>query len=319
VSRPTFAVVIPAYNASQLIAEALASVFAQTAAAAEVVVSDDGSTDDLETALKPFRDRITLLQNPHRGAAAARNAAVEAASSDFVVMLDADDVYEPERLDALADLAEARPDLDILATDLWYERDGSLAERFYDWTPFPTEHQRLAIIDRCFVACPAMRRERVLEIGGFDELPAIAPAEDWDLFLRLVLSGSEAGLVDRPLLRYRIRASSATGDRSRALWARVRVLEKARSRSDLRPGESDYLDSRLRRARTRAILSDAATLTASRPDDFRRALLRLALTAGLEAPARAAVAAGAVAPAAGRHLLRRADRRIAGKTAGPRV
>ena len=318
-SRPTFAVVIPAYNASLFIAEALESVFAQTSPAAEVVVSDDGSSDDLEAAVKPFRDRITLLRNPHRGAAAARNAAVDVASSDFVVMLDADDVYEPDRLDALATLAETRPELDILATDLWYERDGALAERFYESTPFPTEHQRLAIIDRCFVACPAMRRERVLEIGGFDELPAIAPAEDWDLFLRLVLSGSEAGLVDRPLLRYRIRASSATGDRARALWARVRVLEKARGRADLGPGELDYLDARLRRARTRAILNDAATLAANRPRDFRRALLRLAVTAGLQARDRAAVAAGAVAPAAGQRLLRRADRRVAGKTVDPRV
>lgn len=316
---PTFAVVMPAYNASQFIAEALESVMAQTFAAAEVVVSDDGSTDDLEEAVEPFRDRITLLRNAHRGAAAARNAAVEAASSDFVVMLDADDVYEPERLEALAELAKKRPELDILATDLWYERDGELAERFYEWSRFPTERQRLAILDRCFVACPAMRRERVLEVGGFDESPAIAPAEDWDLFLRLVLRGSEAGLVDRPLLRYRIHSSSATGDRARALWARARVLEKARDRGELRPEELDFLEIRLRRARTRAILNDAAALAAHRPDDFRRALLRLAATAGLQAPARAAVAAAAVVPAAGLRLLRGADRRVARKTADPRV
>ena len=135
------------------------------------------------------------------------------ATGDYVATLDADDEYLPGRLAALEAAALARPDLDILATDVLFETDGRSAGRFNEQTPFPADGQRSAVLDRCFVAVPAVRRTRLLAIGGFDE--SLRTSEDWDLLIRLVLAGAAAGLVDEPLYRYRLRPDSLTADRGR--------------------------------------------------------------------------------------------------------
>jgi glycosyltransferase involved in cell wall biosynthesis len=306
---PTFSIVIPAYQAAGFIAEAVESVLAQTLPAHEVIVCDDGSTDDLASALAPFREHITLLRRPHRGVSAARNAALRLASGDFVVMLDADDVCEPERLRALAELAAARPDLDILGTDLRLERAGAPEGRFYEFTDFPVEHQRLGILETCFVACPALRRARVLEIGAFDE--SLELGEDWDLFMRLILDGSAAGIVDQPLLRYRLHDRSATANRPRALWARVAVLEKTRLHPGLTPEELRFLDRCLVRARARSALNDAAVVAASRTRGSRRSLLALAATSNIPPTTRLTLTAAALTPVAAIPVLAWKERRVA--------
>jgi glycosyltransferase involved in cell wall biosynthesis len=85
-------VIVPAFNAAADIPAALASVFAQSFGAFEVIVVNDGSSDDLETSLRPFRDRIIYLEQPNRGAA-ARNAGIRAARGQYIAFLDADDVW----------------------------------------------------------------------------------------------------------------------------------------------------------------------------------------------------------------------------------
>src|ERR1700757_3250419 len=88
---PSFSVVIAAHNAADTIAEAVASAIAQTLRAKEVVVCDDGSDDDFESAVAPFRPQITTVHQPNLGEGAAKNSGVSQASGDFVVFLDADD------------------------------------------------------------------------------------------------------------------------------------------------------------------------------------------------------------------------------------
>ena len=306
---PTFSVVIPAYQSSGFVGDAVASALEQTLPAHEVIVCDDGSTDDLTGALAPYADRVTVVRRPHRGPAAARNAAIEIASGEFVVMLDADDVYEPSRLEALGELAAARPDLDILATDLWLEENGTVTGQFYDTVDFPPIEQRLAILEACFVSCPAMRTSRVLEEGGFDEEYDVA--EDWDLFLRLVLGGSRAGLVPEPLVRYRRHLSSATADRARSLWARVRVLEKAQSHPTFSGPERAFLDRCLARARTRARLDEAKARARSRDTNVRRSLVALALSRETPAATRLVAASAAIAPRRATAALGWEERRVA--------
>ena len=169
---PTFSILIPAYQAAGVVGEALASVFAQTVPPHEVIVCDDASTDDLDAAVAPFRNRIVLVSRATNGGeAAAKNDGARAASGDFVAILDADDVYLPTRLAALGELAATRPDLDILTTDAYLERAGERLRRCYedDW-PFETVDQRRGILERNFVfGLAAVRRERLLAVGGFDE------------------------------------------------------------------------------------------------------------------------------------------------------
>ena len=131
-------------------------------------VWDDGSTEDLSIA--PYRHRIEFIRKEHGGGASALNGAAASARGEFVAILDADDVYAPERLEPLGDLASPRPNLEVLGTDAWYVRGGRRVGRFNGkLNPLPAENQRITILRRCFRVAPVFRRRRLLEGGGSDE------------------------------------------------------------------------------------------------------------------------------------------------------
>jgi glycosyltransferase involved in cell wall biosynthesis len=301
-----FSVVTAAFNARATIRDAVESALGQTHRPLEVIVSDDGSTDDIAEVLEPYGADVMLLRNKHRGPGAARNAALRAASGDFIGILDADDVYEPKRLQALGDLILRRPDLDIVTTDALLERDGSVVGHFYrdDFT-FPVEHQRREILRRCFLFAPAVRRERMEQIGGFDEAAEIAPAEDWDCWMRLILDGARAGLVAEPLVRYRLHPGSLTANRARSLRARVTVMEKASRRSDLTVDERRHLTRSLEVRRRDAVVSEASTAIQNGDPDARRRCLAVLFSKKVSARQRVKAAGGLMSP---RLIRRRAAR-----------
>jgi GT2 family glycosyltransferase len=298
--RPTFSVVIPAFQAAATIGEAIASLRAQTLAAAEVIVCDDGSSDDLDAALAPHRDVVRLIRQEHSGVSAARNVLLRAATSDFVVPLDADDIYAPTRLERLAELGEERPDLDILATDAEFVVDGRPAGRFQAANRFPVEGQEEEIFDRCFLICPAMRRERLIAVGGYDE--RLGTAEDWDCCIRLIQAGARAGLVEEPLLEYRLGDSSLTAGRAETLNERVYMLEKAVVATDAGPPRRAAVRA-LERHRARAVQRTAREAVDSGDPGARRHLLAVARAAGVPIGARAAALAATIAPSRSRRLV----------------
>jgi hypothetical protein len=226
---PSFSVVIAAYQVADMIGDAIRSVLDQTVPALEVIVVDDGSPDDIESAVGLFGSRVTLLRREHRGAAATMNAGVEAASGDYVCFIGADDVFAPERLEALGDLAVVRPDIDVLTTDAWVSSHGQIFSRFYhDANPFETANQREAILERNFVfGHTAVRRARFVEVGGFDE--SIRWTSDWELWARLILAGSAIGLVNEPLATYRLHEATLSAKRLHQARGRLmtcgRILE----------------------------------------------------------------------------------------------
>lgn len=294
VAQPSFSVVIPVFNAAATVADAVRSALAQTTPAQEVIVVDDGSTDDVLDALTPFDGSITLVRQGNHGVGSARNTGVRAARSDFVAFLDADDVYDARRLEALAALAVERPDLDILTTDTLFIVDGEATGRYHATHPFPVDGQRTAILRTCFTfGCPAIRRTRLLEVGGFAE--DLRTGSDWDCIARLILGGSSAGLVDEPLLEYRVRPDSLTSDRVGALWSRVRMLERLGETFELDQSEKTALDRSLVHHLTRAVLTEASTrLEADKVE--RRCFIALASRRGLPLRTRAQLAGAALAP-----------------------
>jgi hypothetical protein len=312
VGPPSFAVVIPAYEAAATIAAAIESLRAQTSPPAEIVVCDDGSKDDLRSALAPYRDEIELIEGEHRGVAAARNKLLRAASADFVVPLDADDVYVPTRLQRLGELAIARPELDILSTDAVFISAGRAVARFNEETPFAGENQAEAILDRCFVICPAMRRERLLEIGGYDE--RLRTAEDWDVCIRLILSGSVAGWVDEPLLEYRLGGRSLTASRVRTLEERVYMLEKVLTTPELEPSLRSATVQAISHHRARALEQAAREAVAEGRPEARRRLLAVARSSEVRRRGRLGAALASLFPRRSRRLV---EMTLSGSTARP--
>ena len=310
--EPSFSVLVAAYNVAGFVAEAVESALGQTRPPLEVIVCDDGSTDDLDGALAPFRNRIELLRKENGGEATAKNAAARAANGDFVVILDADDVYLPGRLAALGDLARTRPDLDVLTTDATLELDGEPVRRCYTpELPFEVDDQRSAILRRNFVfGLAAVRRERFLAAGGFDE--SIRYATDWDLWARLILDGSRVGCVLEPLARYRLRAESLSGSRPNLLAGRVRVLEKAAEHPSLSPDERRTVTASLALERQRLALAEARAALAGELPDPRRRSLRVAFGRGHGLRTRVKSLAAAVAPGRAASRLAEGDRETTG-------
>jgi hypothetical protein len=306
---PTFSVVIAAYEAAATIREAVESALAQSTPPLEVIVCDDGSTDDPAGAVADYRAQLTFLRQANAGEGAAKNRGAEAASGDFVVFLDADDVFLPERLEALGELAQARPDLDLLTTDAYLEVDGEVVRRCYDdtWT-FAADDQRTEILERNFVfGLAAVRRGRFSSIGGFDE--SFRYAADWDLWCRLILDGSRAGLVAEPLARYRLHPTSLSGSRPRLLQGRCLVLEKALRRTDLSEAERGVAAASLARARRASRLADAREALHTRSPEARRLAIRVARTRSMPLAARVKALAAAAAPAFASRRLDREDER----------
>jgi hypothetical protein len=302
---PTFSAVIAAYQAADFIADAVESLLSQTLAPAEIIVCDDGSTDDLDRALAAYREHITLLRKPNGGEASAKNAAARVATAEFLAILDADDLYYPERLEAIAELATRRPDLDILTSDCRVTVQGSFVRNCYH-NDFPTDDQRSAILRGNFVGPGhmAVRRKPFLEVGGFDE--SLRWATDWDCWIRMIFAGSRVGIVDEPLAEYRVRATGLASDRVQLFTCRLALLERAASRPDLLDHERRVLDHSLGAQRQLLLLYSARAALVQRAPHARRLAATIALQHDFPPRARIKALLAAVLPGlAGRRLARR--------------
>jgi glycosyltransferase involved in cell wall biosynthesis len=290
VTVPTFSVVIPTYNVARYLPEALESVASQTSPPHEVIVCDDGSTDDFDGAVAPFVDRIRVIKKEHAGVAAARNAAVEAATGEFISFLDADDVALPHRLAAFASLATQRPELDILVTDCFLVVGGQRRGHYFTAGDVPPDDDRRAILRVCFPPCPAVRRERLLGVGGFDE--AIVCSSDWDCYIRMILDGAKVGYIDEPLLEYRRRSGQITEDTVYDLTMVLAMLERYVGDARLDTAEREELAASLRMHKlmlTRALLD-------GRRQGARASAWRLARDRGQSGAVRAECAIAAASP-----------------------
>ncbi len=311
---PTFSVVIAAYQAAGTVGAAVESALSQTRPPLEIIVSDDGSTDDLEGALAAYRDHIVLLHGPNRGPGAARNAAFRAAQGDFVAILDADDLFLPERLEAFAEVAVARPDLDIVTTDAFMELDGEVVRQVYDegWT-FDVGDQRVEILNRNFIfGLAAVRRGTLLAVGGMDEAPELIGVEDWDLWIRMILAGSTAGLIPEPLARNRLSQGSLSSQRQRRVETRISTLAKALTNPDLRPQELRTVKRALARQRAELGFLQARKAVAEQSPAARRMALGVVFASPLGVErlrprSRLRAVAWAVAPRPAAAGLRRAE------------
>jgi len=184
-------VIIPTYNRAAYIAEAIRSVQAQTYPALEIIVADDGSTDDTPAIVARFGDAITYVPLPHRGQpAATRNTGLREASGEFVAFLDSDDLFLPNKLELQLAALEAHPQAGLVYSNGHYFRDDPAQPTGYalDGLPTPSGDVLAELLRGNVVASPAVvliRRTCLDVVGMLDENPDFFGVEDYDLWLRI--------------------------------------------------------------------------------------------------------------------------------------
>lgn len=183
---PTVSIIVPAYNAAGTIIRALQSVFGQTFTDYEVIVVDDGSSDDIARVIAPYLSRVRFISQANAGAAAARNRGAQIAGGTYLAFLDADDVWHPRKLESQVETFHRHRDIAYCTTaGTKTERVPSTAVlRDSSIEPATIVSDFARIFAKPYFGTPGLMipRELFLGIGGFRE--HLRSAEDVDLFLR---------------------------------------------------------------------------------------------------------------------------------------
>lgn len=179
-------VIIPTYNRAWCLAEAIDSVLSQTFEDRELIVVDDGSTDNTPALLSHYGNRLRCLRQANQGVSAARNHGIKAAGGELIALLDSDDNWQPDKLARQVAFFDTHPEAMICQTEeIWIRRGVRVNPKHRHRKPSGWIFE--ASLALCLVSPSAvmMRRELLEEMGGFDEsLPA---CEDYDLWLRISL------------------------------------------------------------------------------------------------------------------------------------
>jgi glycosyltransferase involved in cell wall biosynthesis len=208
-TRPRVSVVIPTYNCAHYLAQAIESVFSQTYSNCELIVVDDGSTDDTRQVLQQYGDRLQALYQSNQGVAVARNCGIQAAQGEWIAFLDADDFFLPKKLAVQMAIAEANPHLGIIHSG-WQRvnSEGEVLMIVEPWQQVPQLNLESWLRWKPVLPSAMLFQRQWLEqAGGFN--PQFPPAEDTELVLRLALMGCQAEWARQVTVSYRQHQDSA--------------------------------------------------------------------------------------------------------------
>ena len=224
---PKVSTVIPAYNAVRFLPQTVASALAQTWQDFELLVVDDGSTDETRTWVANHSDaRVRLIEQAHQGTARARNLGIAQAQGDYIAFLDADDLWEPTKLEKQVACLGARPEVGLVHTAIRYIDDegseiGKVLHSEGDGDVW--EKVVLHMLVRCG-STPLIRRSCFDKVGMFDT--DLDFAEDWDMWLRIAAHFHFA-VLNEPLVAYRQHHANTTRKYQTIMPNLERVLERA--------------------------------------------------------------------------------------------
>jgi glycosyltransferase involved in cell wall biosynthesis len=216
----SIAVIIPVYNGEKFIAAAIDSVLAQTIAVNEIIVIDDGSSDNSAVIVKSY-SQVQYLYQKNSGVSAARNHGIKVANSKFIAFLDQDDLFLPQKMAVSLQQFKLDPQLQVV-------RGGY--QNIFAATLFQQEQARfktLSVSSNFLLGSALFKRNLLIKVGGFDQ--TLAAAEDIDLWLRLETMGARIKNIDEILLYYRQHEHNTTrsaGFVSLNTKSTLRVLHK---------------------------------------------------------------------------------------------
>lgn len=229
---PLVSVIIPTFNRWSYLRQTIDSVLEQTYSNIEIIVVDDGSTDETSDCLQSYGDRIRVISQANRGGTVARNVGIAAAKGDYLTFLDHDDLMLPKKLERQVKFLESNPQLGAVHCRWQYiDPQGDVLEKI---GPLPEGDLFKTLVLGCFLwsGAPVIRRESFERVGLFDES---IWSSDWDMWLRLAQSGCRFGCVQEILGAYRIMPDSTMSDVSRTERMDVRLLDKVFADPQLDP------------------------------------------------------------------------------------
>jgi glycosyltransferase involved in cell wall biosynthesis len=227
-NKPLVSVVIPVYNAGRFVREALESVFSQTYRPIEVIVVNDGSTDNSEKILDEYAGRIRYFRQENAGPSAARNLGIEKARGEWVAFQDADDLWDAGKLEV--QLSAVQGDEAIVHCDM---RD--IDEFGHVLRPSCMKNRQWAILgpttlEDMLVGCgilmstAVVKRASLQAVGGFDRTNRCG-CEDFQLWLYLAASGYKFRYVDKAMASYRQHDGSFSTDGQRMWHGHMKAIE----------------------------------------------------------------------------------------------
>lgn len=212
----TVSVLIPTYNCADYLVEAIESVKAQTYQSWEVIVVDDGSTDNTRDRVKRFMPDVTYVRQVNQGVSAARNRALRECTGKYIMFLDSDDLLLPKALEKLSTILDQNPCVDVVYSDGYIiDGEGKPFSELSVYRPAVVEHTLESFVLTCPVDIhSSMIRRRALSVleGPFDE--QMIGYEDRDLFIRLRASGCSFLYVPEFTCCYRFHGGNKSAPKS---------------------------------------------------------------------------------------------------------
>ena len=230
-----FSVILPVYNAEHTLGQTLRCLSEQTTTNFEVCAVNDGSTDQSQQKLEQFQLEsnvtVKLEEQENAGVAAARNRAVEMAKSPWLVFLDADDYWMPNKLQVLQESIQNKPQVSFWAHGM--NRHSFNGNKIQE-PPQTLTWKDLLIEGNCLIASSvAVNKGAFLNVHGMDEKLNFSSAEDWDCWIRLLQKGAHYGVINHVLGHYIDQPEGLSKDLVKHRSACFNVLDKFKANGSL--------------------------------------------------------------------------------------
>ena len=227
---PLVSVVIPVYNGEKFILECLRSVAEQTYPRIQCIVVNDGSTDQTVDVIRQSDLKVELVNQDHKNLPSARNTGIRYAAGDFIALLDADDLWYPDKIEAQVQMMMENPGAGLVFSDtekffpsgkIRYQKDKrELSLKLNNEDPFPILIKKNIIVPSSVL----IRSSIFKEIGYFDE--TLNSCEDWEFWLRFPVHHLQIRFLDRILTKYRFHGGNMSTKADSMQQGRLQALDK---------------------------------------------------------------------------------------------
>lgn len=237
---PKVSVVIPFYNGKEFIAQAINGILRQTYTDYEIIVMDDGSSDDSKKALECFDGKIRYFYQQNKGISSARNRAIKEAKGEYIALLDQDDIWYPEKLQKQVELMEKNKNLGLIYGDCHYINEkGEIISRVFERQKYYSGRIFKDLIMGNFIPIPTVliRKSALDKVGLF--LENYTFAEEYELFIR-ISKDYDVGFINEPLAGYRIHGGNLSKNTGESLKEDIAVKEDILKKysADIKPVEN---------------------------------------------------------------------------------